>query len=350
MLKYNVTTLIQIVNILLSKPACSYAILAVCNVGIGDEMDFQIHKTGNGKSRLTVNLLTHLQAYHYGDNEDLDLSHQLLKDETNESHLKFDELTKEAVRDFNNADINTIKESPAYYFIKKEFAEILKNAIDGKLKPHEQEIVNIDTKLEMDLEIYDNDDGTISIKITDNGSGFPPDKLNQIKDKESRENYDCYHAVGSEKKSQNGRKLLIGGAGRGLRELMGLADVGDANYGQGGKFRSFDADDDITDDKVESLTFTPPDISELLFDNKKGGNETGAIIEVTTSQAPLVFNPIAQTTSIAFALPSKIAKQQSKYKSRESSPSNISDSTEDSSNDKTDSEIDTEDDYSPRSP
>lgn len=263
-------------------------------------MDLSVTKTGNldeMSASLFFDLESHIDAYRSGDSNSLKESHYQLNKELNNYHFIFANLINEAMIGQPEENIKIIKSSPAFYYIKKEFCEILKNAIDSKLKPFENQDYNsLDTILKLDIKIeLDPNKQYIRFMVADNGTGFAEDKLLLIKNKEAREASDYYTHVGSEKRGlERHKKLLIGGAGRGIKELIGLADKGDPTYG-------LDVSENIIiesekrlmrNDRAENITFEVPEISLLSFYNKN--NENGAVIDIFTSTKPLVFNKIAE--------------------------------------------------------
>lgn len=243
-------------------------------------MDVKIEKSSYGEARLIIDLKSHLAAYHSGDKTQLIQSHQALKNQIDRSLFNFQELAAAAIEDFPEESKANIIASPAYYFIGRQFVEIFKNAVDVVLQAYKAEQAYTEVMLSLDLKIEDHArENEVTIKISDNGTGFPASLLDAIGTKAQREACDYYHQRGSQKDSTSSIRLFIGGAGRGIREFMGLADKGNPNFGQ-------DTMGINTESHAYNQSFKRPERSELNFYNN---NAHGAVIEVTTSKAPLVF-------------------------------------------------------------
>ena len=282
-------------------------------------------KTGRFSSRLVIDLEKHLNAYKKGTDKELRDSHMELANEVAICQITFEMLVTQALEREDLADYHIVVNSPAYHYVKREFAEILKNAIDSKLQQQEKlgehnhnAILLLDIKIDIDK-----NNNNIRFVISDNGMGFPDRKLSLFQNRELRESSDYYTHVGSDKYSSSedsdleGRKLVMGGAGRGIREMIGLADKGNANYGQGRSYDFSDSDnEDMMCDNVENRTFDLPRVSELQFYNKDNGN--GAVIDIITSQEPIVFHEIKTVETVTLVLPDKIRFKRGSHESPKS--------------------------------
>lgn len=271
-----------------------------------------LEKTGKLSSRLIIDLEKHLHAYKEGTVEELKASHMELKNEVAICQITFEILVNQALEGENPKTLDVVINSPAYHYAKKEFAEILKNSIDSKLQQQEKLAgYNENAVLLLDINIdIDTKNKNIRFRISDNGMGFPEKKLLLFQNKKLRESSDYYSNAGSDKYASSDdsdsehRKLVMGGAGKGIKELIGLADKGNANYGQehGNFYLDYD-NEDMMCDNVENRTFDLPRVSDLQFYNKNIG--TGAVIDITTSQEPIVFHEIKAVETVTLKLPEK---------------------------------------------
>lgn len=292
-------------------------------------MEVIINGNGNGLAKLTINLQPYLNAYRCGSDADFKQQDYELQDIALNAHLIFEDIA-------SSANISEeVQNSPAYFYINKQFIEILKNAIDIKLQQHENSSSQVECILELDLSFMTDHNNLVNIQVSDNGTGFPDDLLDSIATKQKREESDYYHRVGSKKTTSNpsGRKLCIGGAGKGTRELMGLADKGDPFFGNEGQKGAFVGESEglnFTDEKAGLHVYVVPDVSDLTFFNKSGG-ETGAVISVTTSKEPLIPMQKASTQAPSLTLPMHRFRKKAKPKveiRRDASPVGVDQTSE----------------------
>ncbi|MDF1678455.1 MAG: hypothetical protein P1U32_07165 [Legionellaceae bacterium] len=267
-------------------------------------MDITTRVTGVGSASIMINLDNYITAYHQQEvDRDAFVALRMdVKYEMQEVHYTFNELADEALTGISDDQKEIIKNSPAYFFMRRQFAESLKNAIDSFLIPHEHDANNPNRVARLDLNIQPlSPEGEVHITLSDNGMGFKPILLEKIATKESREANDYYRAAATTKPPQKASpedpfekakklKIFIGGAGQGLAELVGLADKGDPKYGrEKGNLGGEDLSDDRkTDGSAEKILYELPEKSELIFSNKDNdAGESGAVISITTSKDPI---------------------------------------------------------------
>lgn len=260
-------------------------------------MDISFHGISPGKAQLKINLRSHINAYHRQNinKADFNQSHRTIKGMMDEGPYLFKEFVETAINEFSESEKSTILKSPAYLFMSRQFAESLKNTIDSVLAMHLDDPQHIDSLAILDISIENNSkENEVTITLSDNGMGFPETLLDRIETKEKREANDYYHsAVGKSNKIQqpnlaDHKTLFIGGAGRGLAELICLADKSDPKFGQEkGKGQNLDIGIKM-EGLAESTTYEIPEKSELILSNKdKTIDEHGAIISLTTSATPI---------------------------------------------------------------
>jgi len=217
---------------------------------------------------LEIDLKPYLSAHHqFKAHKITELTHEI---KNINSQILWQNLFNQACSKLNQPTKNELISSPAYVFMQQHFNELLNNAIDSVLAAHVP-------KLHLKLTIHDDPRYNLAtFKLADNGSGFEPDFLETIKTKRTRENTHYYQQQGSDKQGEKDN-LVIGGAGKGLQQLVALADHGEKVIGP----------------IKREPCYEVPRISALNFSNKTAPKH-GAIILLTTSKAALV--PIHRQT------------------------------------------------------
>jgi len=261
------------------------------------EMDINPINTGFGKARISINLRPHIDAYHQQREYEqayveLKLAH---KHRLKESIYDFDIFADKALENFDGTKKRMIKNSPAYFFMRRQFAESLKNSIDSVLSYHEDDPSHPKDTVELDLNIslIRGKQEEINITLSDNGVGFPPAFLEKIRTKARREGSDYYHQAATnkpvaERLDRKKHRLFMGGAGQGLAELAGLVDKGNPKFGREKGHGEHQDGERQTDGLAENTTYELPKKSELVFSNKcETSDEHGAVISITTSKDPI---------------------------------------------------------------
>lgn len=274
-------------------------------------MKLDIFALNQGSARLTLDLSSHILAYHTGTDLELKNTDKQLRAILKESHFIFPSLVADA-----GATQEVIR-SPAYFFLNAEFKEVFQNAIDGKLNAHQKQPVVGEFVLELDVCIQECVDDVIKIIISDNGTGFDGDILLLIANKELRVATDYYHTIRNVKSEDSiGRRLLLGGAGMGVRRMVGYFDYGNPNHGSLGISERIDRSDaaaDLMDDRAGRHNYVVPNISELNFYNRQVGG-TGAIIEACSSKSPLVVKTFNVTSAPLLRSMARVDKTPSELK------------------------------------
>lgn len=298
-------------------------------------MDIDITGNNAGSAGLTLNLQTYLEAYHNGTDEEFIQARMELLSLVKNGELHFNELANNAgiPQDFENE----VRRSAAYIHTSRQFVEILKNSVDVKLKEQANGLEPNECILELNVDFSAPGEDLVNITIADNGSGFPVAILSKIATKEIREQSDYYHQTESEKRQRDNpkRKLYIGGAGRGTRELMGLIDKGDHTYGSEGNRGPLEEDFDslhFADERTNKQTFVIPEVSDLIFSNRTG-ETTGAVIDIVTTNTPLIAHQQKETQAPTLSLVNKRFKAPPK-KPTSTSPISVQDIENDSPNTK----------------
>ncbi len=160
-----------------------------------------------------------------------------------------------------------IESSPAWQLTRESIYEIVKNGIDAVISAHNSDgrTNQLDLTLQVQLTA-----GEVQLTLQDNGNGFPPSFLDKVNSPQKQRAF--MKAGGSEKRGSKKTDGVLpdapeyfGGHGQGLRELVEKI---------------------IDKPRAGGVAFNKPARSEIVFRNNE--RSSGAIIQVTTSEAPLV--------------------------------------------------------------
>ena len=243
-------------------------------------MKHTIKTHANTSATLEIDLKPYIQAYHQFKAAKItkarysSIHAELVHSIKNVSgQLLWQDLFDHATSNMTQTTKERIKASPACFFMGQQFNESLKNAIDSVLSNHLETGKNkgpVDDVMRLRLSLNNNLlHDQVTVTLSDNGHGFKADFLETIATKTTRENTNYYQQHGSDKRGAE-HDLLIGGAGRGLQELVALVDHGEKVMGP----------------QKRDQYYEVPKVSALTFNNKPSP-EHGAVISLTTSSAPL---------------------------------------------------------------
>jgi hypothetical protein len=160
-----------------------------------------------------------------------------------------------------------IQNSPAFNFMSNCFIEVFKNTIDSFLQHYLNNPTDPNTKISLNINLIARDP-VIGLSFSDSGPGFPPDILNL---KDEKKQLDYIEARGKSKKRSGPVKYvgLMGGAGRGLRDILCPVITGEL------------LEPGIKPQRPEGYE------SKIRFSNDTNSYFHGASIEIITQIAPI---------------------------------------------------------------
>ncbi len=170
-------------------------------------------------------------------------------------------MLNEATQGMNEAEVQIIRASPVSQFMESDFVELVKNAIDEAILSGHLVI-----ELTLDIDVHSDPDN-ITMTIKDNGRGFSDDFIKQMATPAEREKYIIGKGSAKQQLSHGIQDTLVGGHGRGLRNLMAMMDRGDR----------------FNEAVVPVHEYLRPDGTNMVIDKRPDGLP-GAFISLTTSK------------------------------------------------------------------
>ena len=227
---------------------------------------------------LKINLARYIEAFYNRHTEPLEYkwAHRELSDEMSGHNgaLLWSDLLDQSIEDRLPAERSRIKSAAIVALMMNHFVEIVKNAMDAVIEA----CIN-DPKhpcdVRLDLTVDDRIPDMITLQVVDNGGGFPTDFLSSIATRDDRARSHYVDMIGSRKYGAKQNPSLLGGSGKGVRELIANIDHGCVIEGPGYRVLKYDGFQDMG----------------LTFGNTAHGTPPGAVITMTSSTAPLTLIP-----------------------------------------------------------